>query len=236
MEARICSAANALLAYVEDDEDCYQIRQIAQRAIIDAPELVTDGGVDESLLEWALDCLHCEFQTTVEAVGNPRSGTPDQVLDRITAHKMVSGGGDDGVHMVGVSTRPVATDAPQPVADGGIELERPDTDVEHIRGATEQWFDFTTFHHYLLYGVAVVEQRSKNHGLAIKAVLEDWTGQEIRHGRLYPNLDQLVDRGLVRKGKLDKRTNSYELTYAGRELVNSHAAFLDQLGFDGEGV
>lgn len=56
-------------------------------------------------------------------------------------------------------------------------------------------------------------------GLAIKTELDDYYGSEINHGRLYPNLDQLVEKGLIEKGKLDDRTNSYELTAkAEREL------------------
>ncbi|ELZ20434.1 PadR family transcriptional regulator [Natrinema limicola JCM 13563] len=35
------------------------------------------------------------------------------------------------------------------------------------------------------------------YGLAIKRELEDYYGTEVNHGRLYPNLDELVDLGLV---------------------------------------
>jgi DNA-binding PadR family transcriptional regulator len=34
----------------------------------------------------------------------------------------------------------------------------------------------------------------------------------IHHGRLYPNLDTLVDKGLVEKGQKDRRTNVYSIT------------------------
>jgi len=40
--------------------------------------------------------------------------------------------------------------------------------------------------------------------------------QEIHHGRLYPNLDTLVEKGLVEKGEKDRRTNVYTLTRRGR--------------------
>ncbi len=57
------------------------------------------------------------------------------------------------------------------------------------------------------------------HGLAIKEELEEYYGTEIQHGRLYPNLDTLVEKGLVEKGEIDKRTNSYNVTNRGdREL------------------
>jgi DNA-binding PadR family transcriptional regulator len=57
------------------------------------------------------------------------------------------------------------------------------------------------------------------HGLAIKEELEGYYESEVNHGRLYPNLDTLVEKGLVEKGQLDRRTNFYTLTRRGeREL------------------
>ena len=57
------------------------------------------------------------------------------------------------------------------------------------------------------------------YGLAIKRELESYYGTNVNHGRLYPNLDQLVEMGLVEKGEIDKRTNEYALTDRGRETV-----------------
>lgn len=44
---------------------------------------------------------------------------------------------------------------------------------------------------------------------------------EIHHGRLYPNLDTLVEKGLVNKGELDRRTKFYELTKRGRRELEA---------------
>lgn len=49
--------------------------------------------------------------------------------------------------------------------------------------------------------------------------LEDYYGNEVNHGRLYPNLDELVERDLIAKSELDKRTNEYEFTDDGYELL-----------------
>lgn len=57
------------------------------------------------------------------------------------------------------------------------------------------------------------------YGLAIKRELEEYYGQEVNHGRLYPNLDDLVNKGLVEKSELDKRTNEYALTDDGFDAV-----------------
>lgn len=56
-------------------------------------------------------------------------------------------------------------------------------------------------------------------GLDIKAELDDYYHSEINHGRLYPNLNALVEDGYVRKSKQDERTNMYELTAEGRNLL-----------------
>jgi PadR family transcriptional regulator PadR len=63
------------------------------------------------------------------------------------------------------------------------------------------------------------------HGLAIKERLEDDGWGQIHHGRLYPNLDDLADAGLVEKGTIDKRTNSYDLTYDARQMLQQRLAW-----------
>ena len=60
------------------------------------------------------------------------------------------------------------------------------------------------------------------YGLAIKRRLKDFYGTEINHGRLYPNLDQLVERGLVEKHERDRRTNEYALTPDAWALICAH--------------
>ena len=78
--------------------------------------------------------------------------------------------------------------------------------------------DLTAFQQNIL----VILAEEPMYGLAIKRQLETYYGTDVNHGRLYPNLDDLVEMGLVEKSELDKRTNQYELTDEG------HAALLDQ--------
>jgi DNA-binding PadR family transcriptional regulator len=68
------------------------------------------------------------------------------------------------------------------------------------------------------------------YGLAIKRELESYYDSEVNHGRLYPNLDELVEMGLVEKSELDKRTNEYALTDDGYQAV------LDQLDWTFEKI
>ena len=78
--------------------------------------------------------------------------------------------------------------------------------------------DLTGFQRDLLYVIAGLEEP---HGLAIKEELETYYETEIHHGRLYPNLDTLVEKGLVEKGQLDRRTNTYSLTRRGRREIEA---------------
>jgi DNA-binding PadR family transcriptional regulator len=75
--------------------------------------------------------------------------------------------------------------------------------------------ELTAFQHNIL----VILAKEPMYGLAIKRQLEDYYGTEVNHGRLYPNLDELVGMGLVEKSELDKRTNQYELTDDGYDAV-----------------
>ena len=78
--------------------------------------------------------------------------------------------------------------------------------------------NLTAFQRDLLYAIAGLDDP---HGLAIKDELEDYYETEIHHGRLYPNLDTLVDRDLVNKGEIDDRTNMYSLTDRGRSKIEA---------------
>jgi DNA-binding PadR family transcriptional regulator len=78
--------------------------------------------------------------------------------------------------------------------------------------------DLTGFQRDLLYVIAGLDDP---HGLAVKKELEGYSGREVHHGRLYPNLDALVDKGLVEKGQVDRRTNWYGLTRRGRRVIKA---------------
>jgi DNA-binding PadR family transcriptional regulator len=72
-------------------------------------------------------------------------------------------------------------------------------------------FDLTSFQRDILYVTAGFDRPS---GQRIKSELE--TGSEtITHGRLYPNLDALVEEGHLEKGSIDRRTNFYAISETG---------------------
>lgn len=78
--------------------------------------------------------------------------------------------------------------------------------------------DLTAFQRDCLHVVAGLDDP---HGLAIKEELTYYYGAQIHHGRLYPNLDTLVDKGLIEKGQKDRRTNVYMITQRGRRELKA---------------
>lgn len=87
--------------------------------------------------------------------------------------------------------------------------------------------ELTAFQRDLMYAVSSLHEP---YGLEVKRHLESYYGHEVNHAQLYPNMDKLVDRGLIRKGSKDRRTNSYALTPDGqralrerRQWANAHA-------------
>ena len=89
------------------------------------------------------------------------------------------------------------------------------SEAQSISGDQRIVRELTAFQNNIL----VILAREPMYGLAIKRELEAYYGSEVNHGRLYPNLDDLVELGLVEKSELDKRTNEYALTDAGYEAV-----------------
>ncbi|ADJ16509.1 PadR family transcriptional regulator [Halalkalicoccus jeotgali] len=89
--------------------------------------------------------------------------------------------------------------------------------------------DLTGFQRDLLYVIGGLDDP---HGLALKAELEGYYDKEIHHGRLYPNLDTLVDKGLVEKSQLDRRTNVYKLTARGRREIDARQEWEQQYHHD----
>ena len=75
------------------------------------------------------------------------------------------------------------------------------------------------FRRDLLYVVTGLDAPS---GLTIKAALESYYDKSINHGRLYPNLDYLVEEGYLVKGSKDKRTNEYTLSDEGRQALHEY--------------
>ena len=88
--------------------------------------------------------------------------------------------------------------------------------------------DLTAFQRDLLYVIAGLDDDPYPHGLSIKEELNEHYSGDVQHGRLYPNLDQLVEMGFVKKEEIDKRTNSYTLTERGHREIEARREWESQ--------
>lgn len=86
-------------------------------------------------------------------------------------------------------------------------------------------FELSGFQRELLYVIGGLDNPS---GLAINRKLGEYYEDDVRNGRLYPNLDELVERGLVEKGQKDERTNEYTVSERGVELLQDRRAWEDE--------
>ena len=86
------------------------------------------------------------------------------------------------------------------------------------------WTDLTAFQRECLWAILELGRDGGRKGLEVKDWLDERFGEDINHGRLYPNLDRLAELGLVEKGRIDDRTNSYEITGDGLELLSFETA------------
>ncbi|ADJ16643.1 helix-turn-helix transcriptional regulator [Halalkalicoccus jeotgali] len=86
-------------------------------------------------------------------------------------------------------------------------------------------YDLTGFQRDLLY---VVAGKNGPNGLAVKAELEEYYESEVAHSRLYQNFDRLIEKGLVEKGRSDRRANYYVLPDRGRREIDTRREWENQ--------
>ena len=85
--------------------------------------------------------------------------------------------------------------------------------------------ELTGFQRDMVYCIAALDEPS---GVEIRRELEEYSSAEVNHGRLYPNLDDLVGEGLIKKEKKNDRTNLYVLTPLGKELIEKRRQWEDE--------
>ena len=93
-------------------------------------------------------------------------------------------------------------------------------------------FELTGFQRDLLYVIAGSEQPS---GQTVRREMENYI-ENVNHGRLYPNLEALVESSLIKKGSQDQRTNYYEITETGRELLSRRRKWENKYLSDQQGI
>lgn len=86
------------------------------------------------------------------------------------------------------------------------------------RSSPQTATQLTGFQRDVLFVVAAIGPAN---GQDLKAELNQEYSDQVLHGRLYTNLDKLIDRGFVNRGAIDGRTNRYSLTDRARQTLES---------------
>lgn len=111
---------------------------------------------------------------------------------------------------------------PLGISDGDEAATR---EAQAQADACREWCNLTAFQRDILVTLrAFAANGHAPKGLELKEVIGSERGKEINHGRLYPNLDDLNEWGLIDKGEKDARTNEYALTDDGRRVLRAGAS------------
>jgi hypothetical protein len=175
------------------------------RTLAEGGNAATVAGPLASATVWK-DCPECRSEWTVWV-----PSTDDVSVDRLACRACEWSDPVEG--------QPVRT-------DGGLAVRDAATDD----GAGPIPLSGTTgFQRDLLWVVRALDSPS---GQEVKQALERHQGIEVNHGRLYPNLDELVDQGLVEKSQRNRRTNEYDVSRAGRETLRRRRSW-EQVRLEG---
>ncbi|MFH5802009.1 helix-turn-helix transcriptional regulator [Haladaptatus sp. CMAA 1911] len=88
--------------------------------------------------------------------------------------------------------------------------------------------DLTAFQAHLL---CLIYRLGPAEGVDLQKALEDIYPEPINHGRLYPGLDRLVEKGLISKQtkESDKRRNAYATVGRGDWAVEEYHRFMHDI-------
>ncbi|WP_227357562.1 helix-turn-helix transcriptional regulator [Haladaptatus salinisoli] len=88
--------------------------------------------------------------------------------------------------------------------------------------------DLTAFQTHLL---CLIYRLGPTEGVDLQEALEELYPEPINHGRLYPGLDRLVEKGLISKQTKasDKRRNAYATVGRGEWAVEEYHRFIHDI-------
>jgi len=97
----------------------------------------------------------------------------------------------------------------QIAADGGVAADLSDFQIRALAAAA-----------------SLNDSDDVAYGLAIKRELEQYYGDDVNHGRLYPNLDELEEKNLIETSQVDRRTKRYTVSDEGRKMLTADLHWL----------
>ena len=117
------------------------------------------------------------------------------------------------------TTQPTMSDAHTHTTD--------ETNTDGTNTDETTWYDLLGFQRDLLLVAAEVDGEALPKGLRLMERLEARYSGAVNHGRLYTNLNKLEDEGLIESERVDGRTNAYQITDRGRELLAGRREAID---------
>ena len=133
------------------------------------------------------------------------------------------------------SEPPVKAKSDPPRNQDTMEEDGPDRrsteDSSHSGSASKisvqssEFAELTGFKRDLLILIGGMETQK---GMEILEELEGYYDENVNHGRLYPNLDDLVEGGYVEKISLNARSNGYNLTDKGKALLENRQQWVKE--------
>jgi len=88
---------------------------------------------------------------------------------------------------------------------------------------SDAFADLTAFQRDVLW---VLSNGGAQKGVGVRSQLENYYEKSVNHGQVYPNLNDLIERNLVKKSEVDGRTNEYSLTEEGHRALQRRQAWV----------
>ncbi|MFC6962993.1 helix-turn-helix transcriptional regulator [Halocatena marina] len=76
--------------------------------------------------------------------------------------------------------------------------------------------------------LVVLARDDAQYGLELKSDLETRWDTKISRSRLYSNVNDLIERGLIEKAELTGRANHYAITDRGEQLINAYSTWITE--------
>jgi DNA-binding PadR family transcriptional regulator len=123
-------------------------------------------------------------------------------------------------------------DEPEVRTDGGVAVDVASQDAEQEPAGPIPLRTLTGVQRDLLWVAWGLNSPS---GQEIKAEYQRHENAgDLTHSRLYPNLDTLVEEGLLNKSQRNRRTNEYDLTADGRDWLRRRQSWTESRGEGGD--
>lgn len=109
----------------------------------------------------------------------------------------------------------------------------PDAPHDQLQRRPTQWYDCSGFQRDLLLAITLTRLDECPYGMALHEWLDARYPVAFHPPRVYSNLGDLTDAGLIERDGISDRTIAYRLTETGRACLAAHGQFVNALELPG---